>query len=198
MKLRAAAIALCCTLGLAADARAQIAWDSPLLLPPNPTAGTGIYLIDAHRGGLGVLGTWRGSGQGSGLRLGIAEGRRGNGIGVLGGLDMVFPLARAAADFPVDLSWLIGAGAGYDQYLLVSVPLGLSLGRTFHGGDVRLTPYLSPRVNLDAAFGRDAGNSMDLNLAVDLGFDVGFQPGWILRIGASIGGRDGVAVGIQF
>lgn len=95
MKLRVAAIVLCCTLGMAADGKAQVAWDSPLLLPPNPQPGTGLYLMDAHRAGLGVLGTWRGPGQGIGFRLGIAEGRAGNGIAVLGGVDMLSPIWSA-------------------------------------------------------------------------------------------------------
>jgi hypothetical protein len=200
MKLRAMAIAFCCAFGMAADGWAQVAWDSPLLLPPNPEAGTGLYLIDAHRAGVGALGTWRGPGQGTGFRLGIADGR-GDGIAIFGGIDMVAPLATASAAFPLDISWLIGAGAGYDRWLTVSVPLGLTLGRTIHGDGVRFTPYFSPRLNLDAQFARDPPrdrNSLDLGLAVDIGIDVAFQPTWTLRIGGSLGDRSGVAVGIQF
>jgi hypothetical protein len=33
---------------------------------------------------------------------------------------------------------------------------------------------------------------------VDLGFDVAFQPGWMIRFGAGLGDRGGIAVGIIF
>jgi hypothetical protein len=197
MRTRAALIAAFAVFAMAGPARAQVAWDSPILLPPMPTAGTGIYLMEADGAGLGVLGTWRG-GPGLGFRLGIAEGRR-DGVAVLGGADMVLPISRAGPGFPLDLSWFVGVGAGFDDWVLLSVPLGLSLGRTFVGDGVRFTPYVAPRVALDAQFGRDApGDDVGLGLAVDLGFDLGFQPGWAIHFGASMGDRGGMAVGVRF
>lgn len=199
MRTRTAAILACCFLVTAAEARAQVAWDSPLLLPPNPEAGTGIYLMDAHRAGIGVLGTWRGPGQGMGLRVGIADGL-GDGIAVLGGVDLVGGLAAAGPGFPLDISWIAGIGAGYDNWFLLSVPVGLTVGRSFQAEGILFTPYLSPRLILDGAFG-DApatAEGLDLNLAVDLGFDLAFQPGWTLRFGASMGDRGGLAVGVRF
>jgi len=199
MKIRVMAMTLCCLVGLAAEARAQVVWDSPTLLPPRAQAGTGIFLIDAHRAGLGVLGTWRGTTYGTGLRLGIAEGRR-NDIAVFGGLDFVSPLMAASPAFPLDLSWFAGVGAGYDEWAVLSVPFGLSIGRTFGAPDVRFTPYLAPKLIADVHLGRGPGNDneLDLNLDVDLGFDVRFQPGWALRLGAGLGSRSGLAIGIVF
>jgi hypothetical protein len=197
MRIRAAVITFCLALALAGEARAQVAWDSPILLPPRPEAGTGIYLLDAHRAGLGVLGTWRGPGQNIGLRLGIAEGRR-DGVAILGGIDLVSALATAGPAFPLDISWFTGVGAGMDDWVLVTVPLGLSLGRTFHGDGVRFTPYLAPRLLLDGHFDRGDRDGLELNLAIDLGFDLSFQPAWSLRFGASVGDRGGLAVGILF
>jgi hypothetical protein len=197
MRIRAALIAALAVVAMTGQGRAQVAWDSPLLLPPMPTAGTGIYLMDAHRAGLGVLGTWR-AGPGLGFRAGIAEGQH-DGVAILGGADLVFPISAAGAGFPLDLSWLVGVGAGFDDWVLLSVPLGLSLGRTFVGDGVRFTPYAAPRVALDAQFGRDApGDDVGLSLAVDLGFEMGFQPGWAIHFGASIGDRGGLAVGVRF
>jgi len=201
MKLRITGLAACCLLALAGEARAQVAWESPMLLSPRPVAGTGIYLIDAAGAGLGVLGTWRGPGQRMALRLGVTEGGGGDGVAVLGGIDMMAPLATVSPDFPLDISWFTGVGAGYADWLVVSVPLGITIGRTFGDPQVRFTPYLSPRIVADLHLDRDGPedrNELDLNVAVDLGFDVRFQQGWTLRLGAGLGTRDGIAVGLIF
>lgn len=202
MKLRAGAIAAIVVMGLATEAQAQVAWDSPLFLPPRPEAGTGIYLVDAHKAGIGVLGTWRDTPQAMGIRLGIADGRGPDGgIALFGGVDVTGLIATVGSELPFDMAWVAGAGAGYDRWLVVSIPAGLSLGRTFTTPEVRFTPYLAPRVALDAHLGReqvDGGNSLEMIFAVDLGVDLAFQPEWTLRVGASLGQRNGVGVGVRF
>lgn len=201
MKLRAAAIMVLIMAGVTGEARAQVVWDSPLLLPPRPEAGTGIYLIDAHRAGIGVLGTWRQSPQGMGMRLGIAEGGAGSDVAVFGGVDLTGLVATVGADLPFDLAWLAGIGAGYDEWLVISAPVGLTLGRTFSTPEIRFTPHLAPRLALDLHLDRDEpdnGNALDLNFGVDLGLDLAFQPGWTIRLGASLGHRTGVGVGLLF
>lgn len=199
MKIRAIGLTLFCLLALAADGRAQVVWDSPTLISPRAQAGTGIYLIDTHRGGLGVLGTWRGMTNGTGLRLGISEGA-GDNIAVFGGADFVSPLMTVSPDFPLDISWFAGIGAGYSEWLVISVPLGITIGRTFGGPDVRFTPYLAPKVIADVHLGRgpENDNELDLNLDVDLGFDIQFPPGWTVRLGAGLGNRGGLAIGLLF
>jgi hypothetical protein len=199
MKLRILGFTALCTLAVAADGRAQVVWDSPMLLPPRPVVGTGLYLMDPHGAGLGVLGTWRGVPGGMGLRLGIADGS--DGIAIMGGVDMVAPLVTVSPEFPLDISWFTGIGAGYDRWLVISVPLGLTIGRTVHAPDVRFTPYLAPALVADARLGRDSPrdrNELKLGLAMDLGIDVAFQPGWIVRFAAGIGDRHGLAIGIVF
>lgn len=199
MKIRVIGLTLFCLLGLAADGRAQVVWDSPILIPPRAQAGTGIYLIDTHRGGLGLLGTWRGMASGTGLRLGVSEGA-GDNIAVFDGADFVRPPMTVSPDFPLDISGFAGIGAGYSEWLVVSVPLGITIGRTFGAPDVRFTPYLAPKVIADVHLGRgpDDDNDLDLNLDVDLGFDVQFQPGWTIRLGAGLGNRSGLAIGLLF
>lgn len=200
MKLRVVGLALCCALGLVTEARAQTAWDSPTLLPPRVGPGMGLYLVDVSGGGIGVLGTWRGTPLGTGLRFGVAEGRGGDGIAVLGGLDFMGPLVRVSPDFPLDVSWLVGVGLGHSDWTLVSVPFGLTLGRTFTAPDVSFTPYITPKVIVDAHLGRGPNDDNDLELEfdLDLGVDVAFQPGWAIRFGAGLGSRSGIAIGIVF
>lgn len=199
---RSLGMGLVLTLALAGQAAAQAAWDSPLLLPPRPTPGFGIYLIEAHGARLGALGTWRSGGVGSvGFRLGIAD--RPGGLSAFGGIDFSGTMTRASSDFPLDISWVAGAGAGVGRWLRVSFPFGVSLGHTFTGDGIRFTPYLSPRLVLDGRFGRNRprgwdNDRLDLGFAADLGIDVDPGSGWLIRFGGTFGDRDAIAVGIVF
>jgi hypothetical protein len=190
---------------LPAGVRAQVAWDSPLLLPPNPPEGLGIYLADMHGGGLGVIGGWRSATWNYGLRFGISEGARGEDLAVFGGVDYSGPVNRATDNFPLDVDWVFGAGLGINHCARISVPLGLTTGHTFRGQGAHFTPYVTPRIVLDAFFAREGqGSKADLDLAVDIGLDLrivgggGPLAGSVVRFGASLGGRDAIAVGVVF
>ena len=181
-------------------AAAQIAWDAPYLVPPAAPPGFGLYLMDVHGGGLGVMGAWRSRTGSYGLRAGIAEAR-GDDIGAFGGVDFSGRITRANSDFPLDVDWVFGAGLGGADWVRVSVPLGLTLGHTFRGDGATFIPYITPRIILDAAFDRgpDDDTDTDLGLAVDLGLDLRFpRTGFIVRFGASLGDRDAVAIGVVF
>lgn len=177
-----------------AEARAQVAWDSPMLMPPQPTKGLGIFVIDPSRGNVGVLGTWRGSGT-LGYRMGLAEDFRGD-MSVFGGIDARGTLTRANRDFPLDVGWMTGVGLGIGDNALVTFPLGLSVGRAFDADDIRFTPYLTPRVSLDASFG--SGSDLSLHFAADIGIDIAFQPSWKIRFGGTFGDRSALAIGVVF
>lgn len=177
----------------ASGAMAQVAWDSPLMVPPRASDGVGLFLVDPDFGDLGVMGTWR-SGR-LGVRVGLAEDFTGD-LSIFGGADYSGLITRASKDFPLDVSWVAGAGLGFGNDLLLSFPLGISVGRGFDADGARFTPYATPRVVLDAFFGNDS--DLDLDLAVDLGIDIAFQPGWAIRFGATIGDRDALAIGVVF
>lgn len=183
---------------------AQAAWDAPLLLPPRPQPGLGIFLADMAGGGLGILGTWRSATWDYGLRVGLAEGSGDEDLTVFGGADFMGPINTATSDFPLDVDWVVGAGAGIGDGVLISVPAGLTLGFSFQGEDARFIPYITPRVILDAAFGNDQRDSeLDLGVAVDLGLDLrlmrgGPLAGRSIRFGASIGDHNALALGIVF
>ncbi len=187
-------------LTFAAEARAQVAWDSPMLLPPRPPAGLGLYLIEPAGGDLGGVLTWRSGGGPAniGFRVGVAEETPDDDIAVFGGADFT-GLIRADG-FPLDLAWLAGVGLGISDAVLISVPFGISVGGTINADGVRFTPYGSPRIVLDALFNGGEGDDSDLDLdvAVDLGVDFFFSPGWGIRVGGTLGDRDAVAIGIIF
>lgn len=203
MKKLCTTVLLAVALVLPAGASAQTAWDSPLLLPPRPQPGLGIYLADMHAGGLGVLGAWRSSTWNYGLRFGLSEGSGDEDVAVFGGVDYTGLINTATSDFPLDVDWLLGAGAGISDGVRFSVPLGLTLGVSFQGEDARFVPFMTPRVVLDAFFGNDArGSALDLDLAVDVGLDLrlmrGPMAGKSIRFAASLGDRDALAVGVVF
>ena len=198
------AAVLAAGLVLPAAVSAQAAWDSPLLLPPRPQPGLGIYLADMEAGGLGVLGTWRSATWNYGLRFGIAEGRGDEDLAVFGGVDYMGAINTASSDFPLDVDWVLGAGAGIGDGVRLSLPAGLSLGYSFQGEDARFIPFITPRVIMDATFGSDERDSeLDLGLAVDVGLDLrllrgGAFAGRSIRFAASLGDRDALALGVVF
>jgi hypothetical protein len=185
-------------------ASGQAAWDAPLLLPPRPQPGLGLFLADMAGGGLGILGTWRSTTWDYGLRFGLAEGSGDEDLTVFGGADFMGLINTATSDFPLDIDWVVGAGAGIGDGVLISVPAGITLGVSFQGEDARFIPYVTPRVILDAAFGNDQRDSeLDLGVAVDIGLDLrlmrgGPLAGRSIRFGASVGDHNALAVGIVF
>lgn len=182
----------------AASAQAQVAWEAPWLNAPRPPAGFGVYLGEVAGGDLGLIGTWRGSPGGLEWRFGIAEGP-GDDINGLVGVTLSGLIANETADMPFDLGWAVGGGVGFGDFAVITIPVGVSAGHTFRGDGVNFTPYVAPRIFLDAALGNDGpGDDTDLGLGVDLGFDVNLQRGWVLRFGATLGDHEAFAIGIVF
>ena len=186
-------------------AHAQVAWDSPMLMPPGAPPGFGLYLMDVHGGGIGVMGHWRSPTWNFGIRGGLAEDSGpDDDLAIFGGIDFDGALTRASDEFPLDVDWVLGAGLGVGgDGVVLSVPLGLSSGHSFTGDGVVFTPYVTPRVVFDAAFDDDDEEDRDednttLDLAIDLGLDLRFSPSFTVRFGATLGDREAVAIGLVF
>ena len=182
----------------AVPAQGQVAWDSPLLLSPESPAGVAVFLTDPWPGGgIGFLATWKGTGN-LGFRGGVAEGWMGD-LAVYGGMDASGRLVTRSDEFPLDVDWVTGVGLGIGEAALLSAPLGVSIGRGIQADDVWFNPYFAPRVVLDAWLGSDRPrDGLELNLAVDLGIDVAFQPDWTIRFGATLGDREALVIGMGF
>lgn len=182
------------------EARGQIAWDAPMLMAPGAPAGWGIHLVDPHPGnGLGVLGTWRAAPApvGIGFRVGLFEGARDD-FGVVLGFDVAGTLHRGTDDAPFDVIWFSGGGAGIDDDLLVSIPLGLSAGWSFNEPGFALRPYVAPRMILDIFVGDGRDDDLDLDAAVEIGADLAFSPNFAIRTAVSFGGRDALSIGLAW
>lgn len=183
----------------AAPAQGQVAWDAPLLVSPDTPAGWGLFLTDPAPGnGIGVLTTWR-SGGPIGFRLGLGEDGRDD-VTVYGGFDYSGRMVRYSEDFPMNIDWVLGAGLGVGDAVLLTFPLGVSIGRGFDAEGVWFNPYLAPRLVVDGWLGRDdpPGDSLDLGFALDLGVDIAFDPGWAIRFGATVADRTALAIGFSF
>ena len=181
-------------------AAAQVAWDSPWLLPPRATDGFGLFLVDVAGGDLGVLGMWRSPSYNFGIRAGIAEAA-GDDLGVFGGLDFSGQLTRSTVEFPLDIDWLLGLGVGVSDGALISAPVGLTLGHEFEGDGVGFIPFISPRVILDACLDcdrRNDDNDVNLDFAADIGLDLRITSNFLIRFGATLGDREGVGIGLFF
>jgi hypothetical protein len=208
MKLsRLPLLALAVLLVLPASARAQTAWDSPMLVPPQDAGGFGAYLVDMSAGGLGVMGTWRPQAWNFGVRAGISEGAVGNELAVFGGVDFSGPISTATADFPVDVDWVVGAGAGLNDGMRISFPAGLSASYSIQAETARFTPFLTPRIVLDGFLGgerRPRRRSVDLDFAMDMGLDLrltgveGPFANTTIRFAASVFDRSAIAIGLIF
>jgi hypothetical protein len=192
-------LAIAFTLTAASSAQAQVKWDSPFLVAPRPAPGLGLYLVDLDGAGVGALVTWLPSATSWGFRGGIAERCcRSDGIAAILGADVSIALTRNSTEMPLDIDAILGVGAGIADDLIVSVPLGLTIGHTFTGQGAQFTPYAIPRISVDAWFGDSRDENLDLEFTVDIGLDLRFQQGWLVRFGGSIGDRDGIGIGIVF
>jgi hypothetical protein len=181
-------------------ARAQIAWETPMLMSPNPPSGLGLYLMDAAGGDIGLMMSWRGTGSSWGLRGGIAEAQDDD-FGVFGGLDFSGDVHHETQSFPLDVDWFTGIGVGASDAGLLTVPLGLTFGHTFSENNAVFLPYIAPRIFLDAFFGDDRDDEVDLGLAIDLGVDLRLSRSAnapVIRFGASLGDHEGFALGVVF
>lgn len=178
---------------------AQIAWDAPLLVPPSPQPGLGVYLIEAARGDLGGLVTWRGAGPASnvGLRGGLAETRTFAGedeVALFLGIDVS---GAIESELPVDFAWVTGLGASADGDFGLAIPGGVAAGVTLAAGRFGVRPYGIPRLTLEFFEERPLQDDVNLDLSFDWGVDVMLDR-ITVRFGATIGDREALAAGVLF
>ena len=182
---------------LAAPATAQIAWDSPALISPEVPSGFSVFLMNPAGGDLGALGTLRHAAGpvGLGYRAAIADETGTNDIAFSGGVDVSGFLARAVEGSEIDVVWWSGAGLGVGSETLFTLPLGVMLGWSGASGEVVLSPYGGAHVVLDIS--TVDGDSVHFDGVLDLGLDVVLTSGWMIRVGASLGDRESLALGMR-
>lgn len=185
-------------------AAAQLPWHAPFHLGPGVAGGLGIHLVDHDPGDrVGAMVSWRGRPvpESTGLRVGISDGFGGE-LSGFGGVDLSGTLRSRDSRFPLDLMWAGGIGAAVGDHAMVSLPLGLFVGRSLTGEGVRFSPYAGGRLSFDGHLGRDtpsgSADEIDVALSLDLGGEVVLSEGLGVRVGASVGDHDALSIGAVF
>lgn len=180
----------------ALPASGQIAWDSPPLVSPVVPSGVSLFLIEPAGGDLGGMLTYRHAAGpvGLGYRIAIAEDNSGD-VAVAGGIDVSGFLARGVDNSGIDVMWWSGGGLGVGDETVVTIPFGALAGWSGGDGDAVISPYAGGHLALDIITGE--GDNLDLSGAFDVGIDVRFSTGWLLRFGGSFGDRDALAIGLR-
>lgn len=193
---RCAAVLLAITLVSPPGGSAQAVWDAPSFMYPGAPWGLTLALTDQSPGsGLGLLALWRRSAApvGLGFRAGISEAP-GDDVFALFGVDVSGSLTRALGTRGPAAIWWSGAGVSVGNDLIASLPLGVAFRWAWQGDGFTVAPWVGGHLAMDVRLGDRS--DLDLDAAVDLGMDMVF-PGWVIRVGAALGGRDALAIGVR-
>ncbi len=166
----------------AAPAAAQ-AWDSPTFFAPRPGEDLGLFVTvpEGDEGDVGVQAIWRQEGN---LNLGVRGG-----IGGVEGnrsilLGAEFYGALPLGTYPLNATWVLGFGAGFDDDVTaLRIPLGVSVG-TYLGE--RFQPYVHPRAAFDLVaieFGDEEETETDFSFAIDIGTDIDLTESLAAKVG---------------
>lgn len=161
------------------------AWDAPSFLPPGASDDVGVYGVRPQFGDWGVVGIWRQSGD---LDLGVRAGYLnldGEENAVVVGSEFYGPLLTARRGSPLEVAWVLGVGATFDEGILFRVPAGITVGARLDPGGLVFVPYAHPRVGLEIL--ADEGESVtEISFLGDVGLDLHLGRSAILRFGYTI------------
>jgi len=112
------------------------------------------------------------------------------------------PIARHTDAQPLDVEWSGGAGVGVGEYILVTAPVSVSVGRSWSSGSVWFAPYVSLGAALDYRYGDSdevPDEEFEVQATAGLGADLAFDAArrFILRVATSLGDRQAIAVGLM-
>ena len=205
----AAAAAL--LLAAAPAAAAAQAFEYPAFQLPRVTEGRefNFAFADADNSQSLVF-QWReGYGPGSQLSFdaGFADVEGGDPALLVGG-QYAQQLTTASAEIPLDFALTVGANLGVftgdPDGVIVRVPLGVVLGRSFvidAPTGFAITPFVHPRASLDYLSDDRVEDNTDLGINVDIGANFQFTSALAARLAFTLGGNEfprGDAFGISF
>lgn len=206
IRLAAAAALLAAAAPSAALAQA---FDYPAFQLPRVTTEREFNFAFADgEGSQSIVFQWR-EGYGPGSQLSFDAGFAdidGGDPAVLVGGQYAQQLVTADATIPLDFALTVGANLGVltgdPDGVIVRVPLGVVLGRSFvvdAPTGFAITPFAHPRASLNYLSFLDDDNT-DLGISLDLGANFQFTPAFAARLAFTLGGNDfvgGDAIGIS-
>jgi hypothetical protein len=179
------------------SACAQLSWDVPSLVEPYAPQGLSVFVMNPDPSdNLGGLVHWRhdSAALGLGYRVGLGRNPAGH-VAALAGVDVSGILAHTVEGADLPVLWWTGFGTGLGHNVMVSVPLGLVAGWHGIGDDNVLAPYVGGHVVLDLS--TQEGQVVNLDGSFDVGVDLTLVSGFVVRVGASLGDRNALAVGLR-
>lgn len=186
---------------LAAPAGAQIAWEAPRLLGPESPVDVGVAWVrfGGSGGGRGIVGMWQPAGLPGpvSLRGGLARDGEEDPVGMVG-MDVRVPVTRRIDGSRFDVSWSAGSGVVLGEFIRVSVPVDLAVGRSWASGSVWVAPYLTGGLVMDLDLGDEAPDQeFTLRPTAGAGLDFALDPDRrvVLRAGMAFGDHEAVAIG---
>jgi hypothetical protein len=201
LALGALAASLVAARGLAAQA-----WFYPSFQTPRTVEREYNFAVVAA-GGADFLFQWReGTGAGTQLSLdaGLADPSGRSNTKLFVGGQFAKELARSTETQPLDLLLTAGAGVAFGNGpALFRIPAGVSVGHRFPlEGDMWVTPYVHPRVSLDA-WTSSSGGGNRLSLDFDVGGKLEVTRDLSLGVslvvsGNSAGSSTGVGIGLSY
>jgi hypothetical protein len=183
------------------------AWSYPALQPPriaNREFNFGV--ADAGGGGTSLLFQWREAAATRSMLsfdAGVVapDTREGdNAVFVFG--QYAYQSHRATDEVPLDFLFTLGAGVALGSGSVLRVPVGMSMGNRFElQNDMAITPWLHPRISLDACDCR--GDDLEVGVAFDVGANLELSPRLAVRVAALFAGNeafsnDGVALSLAW
>lgn len=178
-------------------AYAQLSWDAPSLVEPYAPQGLSLMVLNPDPGNhLSALAHWRhdSASLGLGYRAGLGKDPSGD-LAVMAGVDVSGILARSVERSDVQVLWWTGLGGSLGNNLMASVPMGIVAGWHGIGAENILAPYVGGHLALDLATRQ--GDVVSLHGSLDLGVDLTLTSGFVVRVGAAVGGRDAFALGLR-
>lgn len=176
----------------AADLQAQAANYPTFEMPRTEQRAFNFAVADGDAMGTSLLVQWR-EGMSPRMQLGLDAGFGDpDAVGAdsyffLGG-SLGYQLARSNAQMPVDIMLSTGINAGFmENNNFFRVPVGVSVGHRFPlERAMAITPFVHPRLLLDHCDDCFAGESTEIGLGFDLGFNFDFTQQMAVRFSASM------------
>jgi hypothetical protein len=211
MRLSRLSAAVALLVAAAPGAALAQAFEYPSFQLPRVTSGREYNFAFADGdGSQSLVFQWReGYGPGSQLSFdaGFADIENGDPALLVGG-QYAQQLVTADAAVPLDFALTVGANLGVftgePNGVLVRVPLGVVLGRSFvidAPTGFAITPFVHPRASLDYLSDDRFEDNTDLGITLDVGANFQFTPAFAGRVAFTLGGNEfprGDAFGLSF